>query len=304
MDVTLEPLVDMAPAATALPATALSCGAAAGHGEATASSLPPPANEHHASGGGNAATAAVADSSSMVGVDQHLHQRLDLDQDQDGGLVLGQRVVVDDAPGCGEDNIVRALAFAEEQQHPTAPPPPADSGSGSGSNSGAPPSASSTDTEGFAARLGHLAVNGNGNGGVAGGESTAEDKGDGRVNKGGGRGGGAGAGSSGLDDNSDADVDVGSADEDSEDYTWFSSERRTSAGERKHGRGRPRGERVYDRVRINDNAEVRAGCKTPKTPGSAQLILSFCRSGYWYRCRNVRRYRRRKFVPKCGPVVS
>ncbi|CAM9090700.1 unnamed protein product, partial [Hapterophycus canaliculatus] len=62
--------------------------------------------------------------------------------------------------------------------------------------------------------------------------------------------GGSAAGSAGEDED-----DVGSGDEDNDDYTWFSSERRVSGGERKHGRGRLGGDKVYDRIRINDNAE-------------------------------------------------
>ncbi|CAM9955213.1 unnamed protein product [Scytosiphon promiscuus] len=61
--------------------------------------------------------------------------------------------------------------------------------------------------------------------------------------------GGAAAGSAGEDD------DVGSGDEDNDDYTWFSSERRASGGDRKHGRGKLGVDKVYDRIRINDNAE-------------------------------------------------
>lgn len=50
--------------------------------------------------------------------------------------------------------------------------------------------------------------------------------------------------------------DVGSEDEDNDYFTWFSSQRRIIGGQRKHGRGKLRGDRVYDSVRINDNAEV------------------------------------------------
>lgn len=79
------------------------------------------------------------------------------------------------------------------------------------------------------------------------GSATASARGsDARVNR------GTAAGSVGGGDESDA----GSVDEDNDDYTWFSSEKRVSGGERKHGRGRLGGGRVYDRVRITDHAEV------------------------------------------------
>lgn len=53
--------------------------------------------------------------------------------------------------------------------------------------------------------------------------------------------------------------DVGSEDEDNEYFTWFSSQRRVRGGQRKHGRGNLRGGRVYDSIRINDNAKVSCG---------------------------------------------
>lgn len=57
--------------------------------------------------------------------------------------------------------------------------------------------------------------------------------------------------------NAGDESDVGSEDDDNDYFTWFSSQRRVSSGQRKHGRGKPRGDRVYDSVRINDHAEVR-----------------------------------------------
>lgn len=53
--------------------------------------------------------------------------------------------------------------------------------------------------------------------------------------------------------------DDGSEDEDNEYFTWFSSQRRVSGGQRKHGRGNLRGDKVYDSIRINDNAKVSDG---------------------------------------------
>lgn len=84
--------------------------------------------------------------------------------------------------------------------------------------------------------------------GIAGnGSATASARGsDARVNR------GTAAGPVVAGDESDA----GSVDEDNDDYTWFSSEKRVSGGERKHGRGRLGGGRVYDKVRITDHAEV------------------------------------------------
>lgn len=264
MDVTLEPLVDVAPA---LPAATISCAAAAAaaaaaNGEPAATNLPPPTIAHHHASGNMAAAAVAAVSSPMI----------DVGQDRDQGLVLGGVAVAE--PPVRDDNIVRALAFAEEHHSAARASAHAQQGcsrgggggngnggtaNGSGSNVSSamdvcganppgsdarpppplPPPPSSTPAEAFAASLG-LAESSNGvvtSGGAGGGQANGEAP---------------GAGGSAPDNSSD----VGSADEDSEDYTWFSSERRSSGGERKHGRGRARNERVYDRVRINDHADV------------------------------------------------
>ncbi|CAM9769302.1 unnamed protein product [Ectocarpus sp. 4 AP-2014] len=93
------------------------------------------------------------------------------------------------------------------------------------------------------------------------GSATASARGsDARVNR------GTAAGSVGAGDESDA----GSVDEDNDDYTWFSSEKRVSGGERKHGRGRLGGGRVYDRVRITDHAEEINTLKQQLADGSIE----------------------------------
>lgn len=86
--------------------------------------------------------------------------------------------------------------------------------------------------------------------GASGGSLTKSEDGVASASGSVGSSAGSAAGSAGEED------DVGSGDEDNDDYTWFSSERRVTGGERKHGRGRLGGDKVYDRIQINDNAEV------------------------------------------------